>query len=138
DSGSSSRRRRCGCVVADALRTSMIAHAHELQYLISSGRTPAGAADPFLTRIANALDAVNRDGDLVGPSDIAGLLRQAMLRHHIRYHDVTQLRVPETIGWPGPDIWQLFGCDTSRAGVDHLFVRPRAWTPQWLGAGATE
>ncbi|HJQ12906.1 MAG TPA: protein DpdF [Gemmatimonadaceae bacterium] len=116
----------------------MIAHAHEVQYLISNGSIPPGAGDPFLNRVADALDAVSAANDRVGPSDIAGLLRQAMLRHHFKYRDATQLRVPHAHGWPDPSTWEIFGCETTQAGVGHLLVRPKNWIPQWLDAGAVE
>jgi ATP-dependent DNA helicase RecQ len=116
----------------------MIAHSHELQYLISNGSIPPNARDSFLDRVADAIDAVNLHDDRVGPSDIAGLLRQAMLRHYLKYGDTTQLRVPCADGWPGPGTWQLFGCETTQASIGHLLVRPTSWTPQRLDAGAAE
>lgn len=116
----------------------MIAHAHELQYLVSNGSIPPSAADLFLNRVADALNAVGADNDRVGPSDIAGLLRQAMLRHYFKFGDATQLRVPHGRGWPDSTTWQLFGCETTQAGIGHLLVRPTFWTPKWLDVGAAE
>lgn len=116
----------------------MIAHAHELQHLISTRTFPPNVDDPFLRRVAGALAALSADNARVGPADIAGLLRQAMLRHYVQYGEATPLRVPRTIDWPDSGTWQLFSCDSAQAGIDHLLVRPTVWMPQWLDSGAAD
>ena len=120
----------------------MIAPLRDLQALVlAAGRgdtvTPS-IEDSFLRRVSDALQGVRSQPSLTGLPDIAGLLRQGMLRCLDSEHDDVALRVPRASGWPSPQQWHTFGCVAEPAGADNLRIRPRRWTPSWLDIGAAE
>ena len=84
----------------------------------------------------DAIQSLANRPDEVGPSDIAGLLRQAILRNHLALGEESVLRVPNEPGWPTREDWQEFACDTEMAGTRHFLVRPQAWAPAWLDKDA--
>ena len=118
----------------------MIAPIRELQGLVLSGSgptTPPQTSDRFLVRVHDALQGVRGAVSKTGIADIAGLLRQGMLRCQLAFGEEAELRVPSGVGWPPESLWQQFGCSATVAGTQHLLVRPRSWEPSWLDPGAS-
>ena len=120
----------------------MIAPLRELQALVvAAGRGDTVAPsteDSFLRRVYDALQGMRSQASITGLPDIAGLLRQGMLRCLDTEHDDVTLRVPRGSGWPSQQQWHTFGCTAEPAGVDSLRIRPRRWTPAWLDIGAAD
>lgn len=115
----------------------MIAPIRELQGLILAvdGSTlPMG--DHFLARVRDAVRGLRTPLPEAGPADIAGLLRQGMLRCQLAFGDEAELRVPCGDGWPNEAMWQRLSCTARVAGVQYFLVRPRRWEPSWLDPGA--
>lgn len=120
----------------------MIAPLRELQALVlAAGRgdtVVSSTKDSFLWRVSDALQGARSKPSLTGLPDIAGLLRQGMLRCLDTEHDDVTLRVPRGTGWPSQHQWHTFGCTAEPAGVDSLRIRPRRWTPSWLDMDAVD
>ena len=117
----------------------MIAPLREFQTVVLSAVSEAREVvlgDPLLRRVQAAIQSLANRPDEVGPSDIAGLLRQAILRNHLALGEESILRVPNEPGWPTREDWQEFACDTEMAGTRHFLVRPQAWAPAWLDKDA--
>jgi hypothetical protein len=111
----------------------MIAPLAEFQKLLSRPMDPSipGTNDHLLLRLRDAIGAIASQPEVVGPGDIAVLVRQAMSRAR-SLSDEFELRVPRDTGWPNEGDWERFGCDARVAGKGHYFVRPRRWEPSWL------
>lgn len=120
----------------------MIAPLRELQALVlAAGRGDTvvpSTEDSFLRRVYDALQGMRSQAPLTGLPDIAGLLRQGMLRCLDTEHDDVTLRVPRGSGWPTQQQWHTFGCTAEPAGVDSFRIRPRRWTPSWLDMDAVD
>jgi ATP-dependent DNA helicase RecQ len=117
----------------------MITLLRHLQNLVLSGEDAAPipeTADPFLVRVHSALRGLRQSDQATGPSDLAGLLRQGVLRSHLARGDVPELRVPRGGAWPDERAWRAFGCDVRSAGTSHFRVEPQSWSPIWLDAEA--
>ncbi|WP_437931104.1 protein DpdF [Sorangium sp. So ce291] len=116
----------------------MISPFRVLQQLVLSEcpDTAIVSGDSLLCRLAGALAALRADPGAVGESDIAGLIRQGILRCSSTSEPVPDLRVPRGVGWPGEATWGRFGCEATPVNKTHTFVRARAWTPGWLDPGA--
>ena len=117
----------------------MIAPIRELQGLVLSAGTSAlpmlPSGDRFLLRVRDALQGIPSPHK-TGAADIAGLLRQGMLRCQLALGAEAELRVPRGEPWPDEALWQRFSCTAQLAGPQHLLVRPRRWEPSWLDSGA--
>jgi ATP-dependent DNA helicase RecQ len=118
----------------------MIAPLREFQTLVLS--RPSGdhghrLDDNLFRRVEGALRALVDNPTTVGTGDIAGLIRQSMLRAQLLLGDTSELRVPKAVGWPDEQAWALFKCDAREVGVGHYVVRPRPWAPSWLDKGAS-
>jgi ATP-dependent DNA helicase RecQ len=98
--------------------------------LLGEAHTPHERKDPLFDRLARAVQGIGR-ADTVGPSDIAALVRQAMVRNWTANH-APVLVVPATAGWPGPRVWSEFGCSCTPHENGRFSVVPRRWTPDWL------
>jgi ATP-dependent DNA helicase RecQ len=96
----------------------------------------SSSADHLFVRVRNAVHDLLTGSTEVGRGDIAGLIRQTILRASLVSGEDPELRVPRTSGWPSDSDWQQFDCDVLVAGVRHYFVRPRPWKPSWLDAGS--
>src|SRR5688500_8726191 len=111
----------------------MISPLHSLQELVlSAHELPVGTADPFLTRVRNALNGLHASRSvpaesMTGSSDLVALLRQGVLRAHLARGDAPRLRVPQGHPWPTEAAWKNFGCTVQPAGVDHFLIEPQAW-----------
>ena len=119
----------------------MIAPIRELQALVlapDTWRPPNGRSDGFLVRIRQALGSIREQGDQVGSSDLAALVRQAILRCHLARNEAAELRVPNSPPWPDDSAWHLFNCSTSRIDVNHFLVRLERWKPAWLDTTANQ
>ena len=120
----------------------MIASLRELQALVlaggSDGTVTPSTANSFLRRVSHALQGLRSQRPLTGLPDIAGLLRQGMLRWADTEQDDVALRVPKDRGWPSQQQWHTFGCTAEPAGADNVRIRPRRWTPSWLDIGAAD
>jgi ATP-dependent DNA helicase RecQ len=92
--------------------------------------------DRFLCRVADALQGLRSAVPKSGMADIAGLLRQGMLRCQIEFGEEAELRVPREGGWPSERLWRQAGCTVRVAGAQHFLVRPDNWQPAWLDSGA--
>ena len=117
----------------------MIAPLREFQAVLLSAASEArevSLGDPLLRRFQAAIQSLANRPDEVGPSDIAGLLRQAILRNHLALGEDSVLRVPKEPGWPTRQDWQEFACDAEMAGTQHFLVRPQPWSPAWLDENA--
>src|SRR5262249_39093865 len=77
-----------------------------------------------------------RQDATVGTRDIAGLVRQAILRCHSNPEEAPALRVPREKDWPDEDTWRLFGCEVKETGKDFI-ISPNRWQPNWLAVGAS-
>jgi ATP-dependent DNA helicase RecQ len=118
----------------------MISPLRDFQATVLSDRSylSSGATDDhLLSRVRSAVECVTTRPADVGPSDIAVLIRQSIMRAHLALGEEPELRVPKSIGWPSEGEWQQFDCDALPAGPHHYLVRPRAWTPSWLDPGAS-
>ena len=92
--------------------------------------------DPLFRRISLTLQKLNAAHDKVGKSDVAVLIRQALLSCG---HEVPGgLRVPQSSGWPDDATWGRFGCQASTAGVGFTYLVAKNWEPSWLDSGASE
>ena len=113
----------------------MIAPIHELQQLVLSAESsPMPSGDPFLARVRDALQGIPAASGKTGKADIAGLLRQGMLRCQLKFGKDPELRVPRGEDWPTAELWHQFSCSARVAGA-HYFVRPQRWEPSWLDPG---
>jgi ATP-dependent DNA helicase RecQ len=119
----------------------MVTPLRALQTLVlaESLSVPAGivGADEFLLRVREAIKSSGSDGT-VGTSDLAGLVRQGILRCHLALGEEPEMRVPRRQGWPDEATWKLFSCEVRPAGAQHFLIRPQRWTPQWLDSVAVE
>lgn len=114
----------------------MISPIRELQGLVLSAEPallPIG--DPFLARVSDALQGLPAAVAKTGTADLAGLLRQGMLRCQLALGEEPELRVPRGEKWPTGELWQQFSCSARVAGT-HYLVRPNKWEPSWLDPGA--
>lgn len=120
----------------------MIAPRRYLQELVlhSEQWSPDESAgqDVFLKRVHQAVRATSRTPGSVGAGDLAGLIRQAVLRAYLANGEPAELRVPRGGAWPDEQAWRVHGCDVSRAGPNHFHIETRSWAPEWLDAGAAE
>lgn len=118
----------------------MIAPLRILQELVLTNASislpVASTADPFLVRVQDALQTVREAPGRVGPSDLAILLRQGMLRCALARGEQPELRVPKGPPWPDDRIWRLFSCEVRGVGSAHYIVRAGQWAPAWLDLGA--
>ncbi|WP_437763395.1 protein DpdF [Sorangium sp. So ce281] len=116
----------------------MISPFRALQQLVLSEHSEAAVVsdDSLLCRLAGALATLRADPGAVGDADIAGLIRQGILRCSLTAEPVPDLRVPRGAGWPSEATWARFGCEATPVNRTHTFVRARAWTPGWLDRGA--
>lgn len=116
----------------------MIAPIRVLQGLVLAvDGSPLTLGDPFLVRVRDAVEGLRIPVPETGPADIAGLLRQGMLRCQLAAGGEAELRVPRGGGWPNESMWEGFGCTVNVAGPAHFLVSPKAWEPSWLDAGAS-
>ena len=114
----------------------MIAPIHELQQLVLSAEpSPMPIGDRFLARVRDALQGIPAASGKTGRADIAGLLRQGMLRCQLELGEEPELRVPRSEDWPTAELWKQFSCSARVAGA-HYLVRPQRWEPSWLDPGA--
>ena len=114
----------------------MIAPIHELQRLVlSTEPSPIPIGDGFLARVRDALQGIPAASGKTGRADIAGLLRQGMLRCQLKLGEEPELRVPRGEDWPTAELWHQFSCSARVAGA-HYLVRPQRWEPSWLDPGA--
>ena len=117
----------------------MIAPLREFQTLVLSTvprEQEHGSGDSLFRRLQGALHDLVHNPVEVGPSDIASLVRQSIIRAELVLGERAELRVPKGVGWPDERLWQLFECDTQLVGSGHYLVRPRRWAPAWLDKGA--
>lgn len=100
------------------------------------------------SRLANALQSLQKTERHVGPGDIAGLVRHVLRSQSqalpmdileergpaldYKTKNSTFLKVPNSPLWPTPSIWQQFGCMVARENDGFFEVTSRAWTPSWL------
>ena len=118
----------------------MISPLREFQSLVLSENSLPSlptSSDHLFARVHDAVHALHMRSNEVGPADIAALLRQSILRAHLRLDENPELRVPRESGWPTEAEWQQFDCDVLIANAEHYFVRPRPWVPSWLDSGAS-
>jgi ATP-dependent DNA helicase RecQ len=106
---------------------------HEIQRLIHTGEAE-NDGDPFLRRLAAALKA-KAETERPSPADLAGLLRQGILRAELLNDQARELHVPHNKDWPTPQLWERFSCEATPVRPGYLRVRPRQWTPEWLDHG---
>jgi len=100
---------------------------------LTDRRDPA-LDDPLFRRIASTLSELDTSNSKVGQSDMAGLVRQALLSCG---SDVPgPLRIPQGGGWPDDLTWRHFDCQVSSAGLGFSYLRARPWEPNWLDRGA--
>ena len=119
----------------------MIAPLRDWQALVLSQPTDdrSGAmSDGFFHRLQNAILSIEANSSLVGPSDIASLVRQALLRCRTDLEEGDELRVPNERGWPSAENWEEFGCEARIAGKSHYRLSARQWVPPWLDKDAAE
>ncbi len=118
----------------------MISPLRDFQATVLSDKShphSEAAADHLLSRVRSAVKYVRTRPADVGPSDIAALIRQAMLRAQLARSEDPELRVPKNSGWPSDREWHQFDCDAQPAGPHHYLLRPRPWEPTWLDPGAS-
>lgn len=105
----------------------------------------AALTDPPESRLANALQQLQKTEGSVGPGDIAGLARHVLRSQALACENrggqednlnAPFLKVPINPPWPTPDIWQQFGCRVSRKTEGFLEVTSEEWAPSWLGSAA--
>ena len=107
---------------------------HAFQNAILNPDASMGARDDLLARLVDATSKIaNLDGE-VGSADIAGLVRQCLVRTNLELGGSAQLRVPagHGHGWPTLSQWQLFGCCAAIAGSAEVVVHAEDWRPDWL------
>jgi superfamily II DNA/RNA helicase len=92
--------------------------------------------DHLFRRLQNAIASVDSNSAEVGTSDIASLVRQALLRCCLELEEGGELRVPKKRGWPSHEDWEKFGCDVRSAGKAHYLLNARRWVPPWLDKNA--
>ncbi|WP_162260163.1 protein DpdF [Terrabacter sp. Root181] len=83
------------------------------------------------------LDAVEgsdglADLALVGPLDVATLVRHALLAQEARHNAPFTLVVPSGPRWPTHHHWGVVGCHAVDAGPGRLEVSAGPWMPDWL------
>jgi superfamily II DNA/RNA helicase len=114
----------------------MKAALHEIQSLVlSSNAGPSVHADPFMIRLQRVLPGAHAS-NAARNADLAGLLRQAILRAPISENEQRELVVPLHVDWPDASLWSRFSFDVLPLREGRLRIRPRAWKPFWLDAGA--
>ena len=100
---------------------------------LADRRDPA-LDDPLFRRIASTLSELDTSNSKVGQSDMAGLVRQALLSCG---SDVPgPLRIPQGGGWPDDSTGRPCGGPGSSAGLGYSYLRARPWEPNWLDRGA--
>jgi ATP-dependent DNA helicase RecQ len=117
----------------------MITPLREFQALVlsrPSGNSEMDVDDRLYHRLQSALQHLETQPAEVGSSDIASLVRQAMLRCRFALNEEAELRVPKERGWPDEGEWGSFGCDARIAGKHHFLLQARAWVPSWLDKNA--
>src|SRR5437899_7686589 len=117
----------------------MITPLREFQALIlspPSRNRETYREDRFYSRVENALQSFSRQSGEVGSSDLAGLVRQVMLRCRLALGEDAELRVPKEVGWPNEKEWERFGCAARVAGKGHYLLQAQAWAPSWLDRNA--
>src|ERR1051325_5832336 len=119
----------------------MVSPLRTLQSLVlaESFSFPTGTAeaDEFLMRVRDAVQSSGTNFG-VGTSDLAGLVRQGILRCHLALAEKQEIRVPRRQGWPDEATWKRFSCEVRSAGAQHFLIRPQQWKPHWLDSGAVE
>lgn len=119
----------------------MIAPIGELQRLVGGRDSVSGTSRPgsdvFLARVGRAIQGLAHGGTTKG-ADLAGLIRQGIMRCHLRHGSDLELRVPSDKGWPAPSTWRSFGCEATRLGNDEFLIRVLEWRPEWCDALASE
>lgn len=113
----------------------MIAPLREFQdCILSHGDSVSATAsdDALLFRLHDAIRSPS------GYSDLAVLVRQALVRAELLSKESEQLRIPREAPWPSVDVWTKFGCKTEIAGPKHFFLRAERWVPSWLDEKAPE
>lgn len=119
----------------------MIAPLREFQdCILNRGESARGATsdDALLLRLCNAIQSASEAGNDTGYSDLAVLVRQALVRAELLSKETAQVRVPRGAPWPSAEVWAEFGCRTEIAGPKHLFIHTERWNPSWLDEGAGE
>src|ERR1035437_313880 len=76
--------------------------------------------DPLFRRISRTLQKLHAAQGNVGKSDIAVLIRQALLSCGTEFPG--SLRVPLSSGWPDDATWRRFGCEASTAGIGFTYL----------------
>ncbi|MFL6450916.1 MAG: protein DpdF [Bryobacteraceae bacterium] len=110
---------------------------HAFQQAILNPGTCLSAEDDLLARVVDAVKAMDGTG-AVGTADLAGLVRQCLLRISLESDGSAQLRVPRGKGWPTLSEWELFGCCATIAGASEVVVRAEGWHPCWLDERASQ
>ena len=94
--------------------------------------------DPFLARLHAVVCAAAETPAVVGAGDLAGLVRQAILRCHLAANEPSELRVPRIDPWPDVRAWRAHGCNVESAGQRDFLISALPWSPSWLDSGASD
>ena len=105
---------------------------HAFQKAILNPDSSVGARDDLLARLVDATSNITNLDVAVGAADLAGLVRQCLVRTSLELGGSAQLRVPAGQGWPTLSQWQLFRCCAVIAGSSELVVHAEDWRPDWL------
>ena len=92
-------------------------------------------ADEPCERLRSALRGLE-SGKLVGPADLASLIRGAIRREAARFDSHPRLTLPAAPPWPDKGTWRLHGCsvsDTAQPGF--CTVEANEWQSDWLSGG---
>src|SRR5580704_12609292 len=95
---------------------------HAFQKTILNPDASVGARDDLLARLVDATSNITNLDVAVGAADLAGLVRQCLVRTSLELGGSAQLRVPAGHGWPTLSQWQLFGCCAVIAGSSEVVV----------------
>ncbi len=104
----------------------------QIRKLVRSSQPPeapeAFRHDALARRLLHALQDRR-----AGPGDLAGLVRQVLLREeHVQAGAPQFLVVPAWGPWPGVDEWDNYDLRAVGAGSRELRVETRRWCPSWL------
>lgn len=111
---------------------------HAFQNALLGGGSRSPNEDDLLQRLLDTVHEINNNGTSAGKADIAGLVRQCLLRIKLEENWDAQLRVPSSPGWPTIAEWGSFSCSAEVAGPSHLLLRAVDWCPAWLGQRSNE
>ena len=111
---------------------------HAFQNALLGGGARSSNDDDLLQRLIDTVYEINNGGAAAGKADIAGLVRQCLLRIGFEQNWEAQLRVPSARGWPSIAEWERFGCSAEVAGPSHLLLQAIDWRPAWLGRRGNE